>query len=1022
MPNENLHQKSLKNIRQALGVGVFLFSGVLLVAPATHIWGLGFGIFYLFGISGYWGFLPFLLIIAAFLSIKGDISNKVISWRIYLGYAFFMLGLSVLLSHLAFSGNEALGDVSPFLKRLKTYEDANHSPALFFASDLGGGLLGYFLSALFLKGGIALLWTLSILLMVCGFVLAFYPLLKKFTIFLIRRIKASNAKRKAAKETKRIQEEAEATGSDELQENPQRPLVSEPSSPENAPLPALGASSNVPPLSYTPNSLGAAPQIETSDEDVDPRSLSRSEKYSAKPSSPLPQEIVSPIPLSTPPLSPREMARAGLQEAVFMPDGVSFSLAPQEVKAAPTPSPVSSSNPNLGIAPSVTPVSPRRTASAVVEPTISTPIAPEEESSGESPAFTPSPSFSVPSFASVSNGAAEEAPSLDVEEQKTPANPAPIAPAMEPSRSHVVMENVLDVPSASPSDSVVSAPRSPAPSKPSFAPSPANVSSPAQPPMPSIPVPSPAPVSTPAPQEPEASQPKAAPRPSYKFPPIDLLTTYQNQSNLADKQAECDHRCQLINQAMTDLHAGAHVVSYCIGPSVTRYDIQTDPDVSVSSLGKFVKDISVRLGGVSTRYEEVVRGKSTSGLEIANSTTTTVSLKEMVNSLPKGDKYNLVIPFGKSISGEYIFSDLSEFPHMLVAGTTGSGKSIFMHGVIMSLIMRNRPEDLKLVVVDPKRVEMGKYKDLPHLLCPIIKEPSQAKVCFQKLISEMERRYTLFELSSVSNIRQFNSEYAPEAGVERLPFIVVVIDEYADLVDTCKDIGESVVRLAQKARAAGIHLVIATQRPSVSVITGVIKANLPCRVALSMNNATDSLTILGEGGAEDLVGHGDMLVDCSQVARNGFTRCQGCMVDNNEIKAVTDFIRSEAVVTYDPAFLDLVDHEAQEKAEAAAAPVISKSDLKASQGDDLYNTIKADIMTKEYTSISKIQREYGVGFPRAGKIFARLQSEGIVAAAPETASSAKGCKVLVHADASSANLGSTDQSSVTLSPNGGGSR
>jgi S-DNA-T family DNA segregation ATPase FtsK/SpoIIIE len=670
------------------------------------------------------------------------------------------------------------------------------------------------------------------------------------------------------------------------------------------------------------------------------------------------------------------------------------------------------------VAPSVVPsVTPRVPSPAPAQP-VSTPLQPSEEIKEEEKenAFTPSPTFSVPTFTPEEKEPTPQMPSPSSREGEIPANPGSIAPAAPSHSDHIAMENVLDVEEVkAPEKAKEEAPIPP--TQPVFA-------------QPSFVPPSPAPApSVPAPQngvesepEPEASQPKAMPRPDYKFPSIELLKNYQNQGNIAEKQAECDHRCQLINQAMTDLHAGAHVVSYCIGPSVTRYDIQTDPDVSVSSLGKYVKDISVRLGGVSTRYEEVVRGKSTSGLEIANSTTTTVSLKEMVNSLPKGDKYNLVIPFGKSISGEYIFSDLSEFPHMLVAGTTGSGKSIFMHGVIMSLIMRNRPEDLKLVVVDPKRVEMGKYKDLPHLLCPIIKEPSQAKVCFQKLISEMERRYTLFELSSVSNIRQFNTEYAPEAGVEKLPFIVVVIDEYADLVDTCKDIGESVVRLAQKARAAGIHLVLATQRPSVSVITGVIKANLPCRVALSMNSATDSLTILGEGGAEDLVGHGDMLVDCSQVARNGFTRCQGCMVDNNEIKAVTDFIRSEAVVQYDPAFLDLVDHEAQEKAEAAAAPVISKSELKAAQGDDLYNTIKADIMTKEYTSISKIQREYGVGFPRAGKIFARLQSEGIVAAAPETASSAKGCKVLVHEAQASNNAGSTDQSNVSIAPNGGGSR
>ncbi len=264
----------------------------------------------------------------------------------------------------------------------------------------------------------------------------------------------------------------------------------------------------------------------------------------------------------------------------------------------------------------------------------------------------------------------------------------------------------------------------------------------------------------------------------------------------------------------------------------------------------------------------------------------------------------------------------------------------------------------------------------------------------------MERRFTVFENSGVSNIRQFNKDYAPVYGVKKLPFIVVVIDEYADLVDSCKDIGESVVRIAQKARAAGIHLVIATQRPSVSVITGVIKANLPVRVALSMNTQIDSQTILGYAGAEELVGHGDMLVDCPQVARNSFTRCQGCFVDNSEIRNVVDFIKNQETVQYDPAFVDLVDHEAEAKAAALAAPALSKSELRAMEGDDKYAMIKEDVMSQEYTSISRIQRVYGIGFPRAGKIFAQLQKEGIVSMAPDSASSSKGCRVLIHDAAS----------------------
>ena len=213
-----------------------------------------------------------------------------------------------------------------------------------------------------------------------------------------------------------------------------------------------------------------------------------------------------------------------------------------------------------------------------------------------------------------------------------------------------------------------------------------------------------------------------------------------------------------------------------------------------------------------------------------------------------------------------------------------------------------------------------------------------------------------------------------------------------------RKIGEAVVRLAQKARAAGIHLVIATQRPSVQVITGVIKANIPVRVALSMSSAIDSQTIIGQGGAEDLVGHGDMLIDCSLIARNGLTRAQGCLVDDSEIEKVVDFINNQGLGTmYDDNFLDLVDHEAEAKAAEAAMPTLSRAEIKAQSDEEFYEMVKEQVMATEYTSISKIQRQFGVGFPRAGKLFAQLQNDGIVALAPDSPSSSKGCRVLVHA-------------------------
>ncbi|MBP5216862.1 MAG: hypothetical protein J6038_03400 [Bacilli bacterium] len=534
------------------------------------------------------------------------------------------------------------------------------------------------------------------------------------------------------------------------------------------------------------------------------------------------------------------------------------------------------------------------------------------------------------------------------------------------------------------------------------------------------PEPIPQPKPAPKPKEDEwvhfgdVSQPKAKKRPPYEPPSNDKLKVYSEDKNALQNQRDGEERSLKIDQAFKDLHVGAHVESYTIWPSVTRFNIQTDPSVSVTAVKKVVDDVMVRLGGVLGLFQEVVPGSATSGLEIPNRVQSIVPFKETIEAMPQGEKANLFIPFGKSIDAKVISADLSDFPHMLVSGSTGSGKSIFMHGMILSLIMRNRPEDLKLVLVDPKRVEMGKYRDIPHLLCPIIKEPAHAKVCMEKLCDEMERRYGLFENSGVSNIRQFNKDIAPEKGCEKLPFIIVVIDEYADLVDTCKDIGDPIVRLAQKARAAGIHLVIATQRPDTNVINGRIKANIAVRVALSLSSAIDSMTVLGEGGAEKLSGHGDMLVKCDQVSRIGFSRLQGCFVDNAEIRDAVEWIKEQQQVVYDPNFLDLDDHSNDIQEPQIAAP--SAAQLRAASNQDKYLLIREAIMTREYTSISQIQREFSVGFPRAGKIFAQLQDEGIVAKATDSPSSSKGCRVLIHSVNDLENPGSLSQSQMVDLP------
>ncbi|MDY6391456.1 MAG: DNA translocase FtsK, partial [Bacilli bacterium] len=497
------------------------------------------------------------------------------------------------------------------------------------------------------------------------------------------------------------------------------------------------------------------------------------------------------------------------------------------------------------------------------------------------------------------------------------------------------------------------------------------------------------------------------PLPRYVFPDASLLDEGKGESDKEAILAECAEKARLIDQIFADFGVGAHVTEYLVGPSITRYSIAADPGVSVSTISRYIQDLEVRLGGVPVRFVERVLGLACSALEVANTTRRIVPFKEVFVGLPKRkDSADLHIPFGIDIAGTLKEADLGKFPHMLVAGTSGSGKSIFAHGILMSLVMRNRPEDLKLVLIDPKRgVEMAPYKDMPHLLCPIVKEAHPAKNALKKLCDVMDERYEVFARTEVRDIGSYNRDYAIPNGKKRMPYIVVFVDEFADLVGECKEISEYVLRIAQKARACGIHLIVATQRPDVKVITGTIKSNLLCRVALTVASSTDSQTILGVGGAEDLYGYGDMLIDCQELSKRDFVRAQGCLATTHEMKAVCDFVRAQMKPHYDPNFLNLEDEEEESGPEirdggyAPAAPSVSSQELRKMADEEKYQYVKSVIMTREYCSISMIQREFEVGFPRAGKILARLQNEGVVAAA-ETSNNSRGCRVLIHEDPS----------------------
>lgn len=507
--------------------------------------------------------------------------------------------------------------------------------------------------------------------------------------------------------------------------------------------------------------------------------------------------------------------------------------------------------------------------------------------------------------------------------------------------------------------------------------------------------------------EPKISQPKAVIKPVFNLPSFSLLDYHENDDDVAKNDESTQITTNIINQTFTDFGIGAEVIGHTIGPSVTRYDVKLKPNVLVSSVTRVMDNLAINLSGKMIRFERIVPGKPTSGLEIPNDIRTTVGLREAIEKMPKGEKYNLSIPLGKGISGEVITCNIKKAPHLLVGGGTGSGKSIFMHSAILSLIMRNTPETLRLLLIDPKKVELNYYDDIPHLICPNISEGKEACVALKKLVDEMERRYALCREYRVREISEFNVK-AKTLGLETIPYIVIFIDEYAELNEMCKEIRDPVVRLAQKARAAGIHLVIATQRPTVNVIDGVIKANLPCRIALKVSAGMDSQVILDEYGAEMLLGNGDMIVSIPEIGA-AKPRVQGCFVDNSEIDRVCDYLRAQGKPNYFPEFLNLVD-ESENVIADNNLPEVDTQALKEASEEQLFERVKEDVMSRQFCSISFIQRTYGVGFPKAGRLFNRLIKEGYV----EAQGDSRGSKVLKHEIPNENEASSSDSSKLYI--------
>lgn len=474
----------------------------------------------------------------------------------------------------------------------------------------------------------------------------------------------------------------------------------------------------------------------------------------------------------------------------------------------------------------------------------------------------------------------------------------------------------------------------------------------------------------------------------FQLPPITILDEVR-KTDTTVLEAELREKGEIIISTLMEFKIKARILEIVCGPSVTQFQIQIAKGVKVSKVLSLQENIGMNLAIHSVRIEAPIPGKSAIGVEIPNSIRTPVHFREIVeNMLVKKKNGFLNMGFGKDIAGRYVCADLAGMPHLLVAGATGSGKSVCMNTIICSILFESTPQDVKFIMVDPKMVEMTVYKDIPHLLVPPIIDAKEAAAALNWCVEEMERRYTLLSLFGVRNIQSYNEyvesgeikvrasklepeDYAKIGPLTKIPFIVVIIDELADLMLVAsKDVETSISRIAAKARAIGIHLVIATQRPSVNVITGVIKANLPSRIAFAVSSVVDSKTILDRKGADLLLGKGDMLF--SPVGQRKPTRLQGAFISDDEVERLCDFLREQSVPDYNPEITKIADESSEDSEDL--------SDLDNYLGRDKELVIKAarHVVETNFASASGLQRHLRIGYARAGRVVDILEKLGVI--------------------------------------------
>lgn len=467
---------------------------------------------------------------------------------------------------------------------------------------------------------------------------------------------------------------------------------------------------------------------------------------------------------------------------------------------------------------------------------------------------------------------------------------------------------------------------------------------------------------------------------SYRFPPMSLLD--EPRAGMGNASAdEVQRNGELLVNTLKDFGISTRMSAVTHGPAVTRYELEPSAGVKISRITGLADDIALRLATTGVRIEAPIPNKAAVGIEVPNKARNTVCLRELLDTSEfTGAKSKLTVALGKDIEGGLVLADLAKMPHLLIAGTTGSGKSVCTNSMIQSVLYHARPDEVKMILIDPKQVEFGVYNGIPHLLIPVVTDPRKAAGALGWAVNEMLHRYKMFAENNVRDIASYNALAKKSDTLKEMPLILIVIDELADLMmAAASEVEDSIIRLAQMARAAGMHMVIATQRPSVDVITGLIKANIPSRLALTVASAVDSRTILDAGGAEKLLGYGDMLF--MPVGKPKPLRVQGCFVSNREVESVVEFLKQvdKTPNEYDQEIMDEIDRQAAAagKSSAKNSGTDGEEDSDGDWDEMLPQAIEA-VVEAGMASTSMLQRRLRLGYARAGRVIDQLEQKGII--------------------------------------------